>query len=199
MTDLRHDTDPATSTGPTNRWLAVDLGRGAAYDDRQQADDALLTFTSDPLPADLHIAGLPVVSLRLATSGSDGVAYVYLEDVTPDGEVFYVTEGCLRFVHRATAGPSEPTRFGVPRSFARADRLSVTPGQQLDLVVELLPVAAMIRAGHKIRVALGGRDAACFDRYGPPDETFTIHLGGHSTLDLPILTPGSVSRSTPPA
>ena len=29
-TDVRHVTDPAASTGPTNRWLAVDLGRGAA-------------------------------------------------------------------------------------------------------------------------------------------------------------------------
>jgi predicted acyl esterase len=138
-----------------------------------------------------------VVSLRLATSGSDGAIYAYLEDVAPDGEVFYVTEGCLRFVHRATTGPAEPARLGVPRSFARADRLAVTPGQDLDLAVELLPVAALIRAGHRIRVALGGHDAACFDRYGPPDETFTVRLDGHSTLDLPILTSGSVSGSTP--
>jgi predicted acyl esterase len=53
--------------------------------------------------------------------------------------------------------------------------------------VELLPIAALLRTGHKIRVALGGHDAACFDRYGPPDETFTVQLGDHSTLDLPIL------------
>ena len=196
-TDLRHVTDPAASTGPTNRWLSVDLGRGAAYADRRHADEALLTFTSEPLPADLHVAGFPVISLRLATSGSDGAIYAYLEDVAPDGEVVYVTEGCLRFVHRATTGPAEPARLGVPRSFARADRLAVTSGQDLDLAVELLPVAALIRARHKIRVALGGHDAACFDRYGPPDETFTVHLGGHSTLDLPILTSGSVSGSTP--
>ena len=51
----------------------------------------------------------------------------------------------------------------------------------------MLPIAARFRAGHKIRVALSGHDAACFDRYGPPDETFTIQLGEHFTLDLPIL------------
>ena len=49
-------------------------------------------------------------------------------------------------------------------------------------------MAALVRAGHRIRVALGGHDAACFDRYGPPDETFALHLGEHSTLDLPVLT-----------
>jgi predicted acyl esterase len=88
-----------------------------------------------------------MVSLRPATSGSDGAVYAYLEDVAPDGEVTYVTEGCLRFVHRATTGPAEPTRLGVPRSFARADGLAVTPEQDLDLAVQLLPVAALIRTG----------------------------------------------------
>jgi hypothetical protein len=104
--------------------------------------------------------------------------------------------GALHFGHfvlllivRATTGPAEPSWLGVPRSFARADRLAVTPGQDLDLAVELVPVAALVRAGHKVRVALGGHDAACFERYGPPEETFVIHLGEHSTLDLPVLAP----------
>lgn len=186
---LRHVVDPAASTGPVNRWLAVDLGRGTAYPDRRPADEALLTFTSEPLTADLHVAGFPVISLHLATSGSDGAVYAYLEDVAPDGTVSYLTEGCLRFLHRGTNGPADPTRLGVPRSFARTDRRPVEPGQDLDLAVELLPVAALLRAGHQLRVALGGHDAACFDRYGPPGETFTLQLGGHSTLGLPILAP----------
>jgi predicted acyl esterase len=57
--------------------------------------------------------------------------------------------------------------------------------------VELLPVAALLRAGHQLRVALGGHDAACFDRYGPSGETFTVQLGERSTLDLPILASGA--------
>ena len=47
-----------------------------------------------------------MISLRLATTGSDGAIYAYLEDVAPDGEVIYLTEGCLRFIHRATTGPA---------------------------------------------------------------------------------------------
>ena len=97
----------------------------------------------------------------------------------------YLTEGCLRFLHRATTGSVEPTRLGVPRSFARADGLTVAPAHDLDLAVEMLPISAVVRAGHRIRVALSGHDAACFDRYGAPDETFTIQLGEQSTLDLP--------------
>ena len=181
-----HRVDVATSTGPTNRWLAIDLGRAAAYPDRKHADDTLLTFTSGPLPSDVHVLGFPVVSLRLATSGTDGAVYVYLEDVDPGGDVAYLTEGCLRFLHRRTTGPAEPMRLGVPRTFARSDALRVVPGSPMGLAVPLLPVSAVVPAGHRLRVALGGRDASCFTSYGPAEETFTLELGSDSHLDLPV-------------
>jgi uncharacterized protein len=183
---VRYAVDPSSSTGPTNRWLAGEIGRGAAYPDRRGADETLLTFTSAPLSADLHILGFPVVTLHLATSGIDGVVYVYLEDVGPDGAVTYLTEGCLRFLQRATAGPAEPMGLGVPRSFDRADRLPVEPGKDLDLVVELLPVSALLRSGHRVRIAIAGNDASCFSYYGSPGETFTLTVGESTHLDLPV-------------
>jgi uncharacterized protein len=178
--------DGTASTGATNRWLALDLGRAPAYPDRKRADESLLTFTSGPLPADLHVLGFPVVTVRLATSGTDGAVYVYLEDVGPDGDVSYLTEGCLRFLHRRTAGPAEPERLGVPRTFARSDALGVVPGNLMDLAVSLLPVSAVVPAGHRVRVAIAGHDASCFTRYGPAEETFTLGLGRDSYLDLPV-------------
>jgi uncharacterized protein len=184
---VTHRVDATASTGATNRWLAIDLGRAPAYPDRRQADDSLLTFTSGPSPADVHILGFPVVTLRLATSGTDGAVYVYLEDVDPGGDVSYLTEGGLRFLHRRTAGPADPARLGVPRTFARSDALRVVPGSLMGLTVPLLPVSAVIPAGHRIRVAIAGHDASCFTRYGPVQETFTLRLGSDSHLDLPVL------------
>ena len=178
--------DGTASSGPANRWLAIDLGRAPAYPRRKQADDSLLTFTSGPLPADVHVLGFPVVTLRLATSGTDGAVYVYLEDVGPGGEVSYLTEGCLRFLHRRTAGAAEPARLGVPRTFARSDALRVVPGHLMGLTVPLLPVSAVVPAGHRLRVAIAGHDASCFTRYGPAEETFTLRLGSDSRLDLPV-------------
>jgi predicted acyl esterase len=124
--------------------------------------------------------------MRLATSGTDGAVYVYLEDVGPGGDIVYLTEGCLRFLHRRTTGPAEPARLGVPRTFARSDESRVTPGDPMDLTVQLLPVSAVVVAGHRIRVAIAGHDASCFTRYGPAEETFTLRLGGDSHLDLPV-------------
>ena len=178
--------DVTASTGAVNRWLAIDLGRAPAYPGRRHADESLLTFTSAPLPAGAHILGFPVVTLRLATSGTDGAVYVYLEDVGPAGDVSYLTEGCLRFLHRAAAGPAQPERLGVPRTFARPDALRVVPGDLMDLTVPLLPVSALVPAGHRVRIAIAGHDASCFTRYGPQEETFTVSLSAGSFLDLPV-------------
>jgi predicted acyl esterase len=182
----KHEVDVTASTGAMNRWLAIDLGRAPAYPDRKHADDSLLTFTSGPLPADVHVLGFPVVMLRLATSGTDGAVYVYLEDVDPDGHVSYLTEGCLRFLHRKTTGTAEPVRLGVPRTFARSDALRVVPGKPMGLTVQLLPVSAAVPARHRLRVAIAGHDASSFTRYGPAEETFTLRLGSTSHLDLPV-------------
>ncbi len=182
---VTHRVDVTTSTGATNRWLAIDLDRPPAYPDRKQADRSLLTFTSAPLPADVHVLGFPVVTMRLATSGTDGAVYVYLEAVDPDGDVAYLSEGCLRFLHRKTKGAAEPVRLGVPRTFARADALRVVAGKPMGLTVQLLPISAVVPAGRRIRVAIAGHDASCFTRYGPADETFTLSLGRDSHLDLP--------------
>jgi uncharacterized protein len=52
--------------------------------------------------------------------------------------------------------------------------------------VQLLPVSAVVPAGHRIRVAIAGHDASCFTRYGPAEEAFTLSLGSDSHLDLPV-------------
>jgi len=183
---VTHRVDATASTGAVNRWLAIDLDRAPAYPGRAHADDALLTCTSEPLDAGLHVLGFPVVTLRLATSGADGAVYVYLEGVDPGGGVSYLTEGCLRFLHRGTAGLADPAHLGVPRTFARSDALPVVPGDSMDLAVPLLPASAVVPAGHRVRVAVAGHDASCFTRYGPAEETFTLSLGGDSRLDLPV-------------
>jgi hypothetical protein len=56
----------------------------------------------------------------------------------------------------------------------------------MGLTVQLLPVSAVVPAGHRIRVAFAGHDASCFTRYGPAEETFTLELGSGSHLDLPV-------------
>jgi uncharacterized protein len=65
----------------------------------------------------------------------------------------------------------------------------------MGLTVQLLPVSAVVLAGHRIRVAMAGHDAPCFTRYGPAEETFTLRLGDGSHLDLPVLSSRRIANA----
>ena len=87
------------TTGAKNRWH-TQVGGEVVYRDRAEEDKKLLTYTSDPLEADIEITGHPIVSLFVTSTHTDGAFFVYLEDVDENGKVTYLTEGELRALHR---------------------------------------------------------------------------------------------------
>ncbi len=178
----RYSVDFTASTGPATRW-STQMGTAAAYGDRQAADAKLLTYTSTPFDQDMELAGRASVSLTMTAETADPAIFVYLEDVAPDGRVTYLTEGQLRAVSRKPAAPGDlPYPVDGPaHSHKRADALPLVPGERFEVDIALFPVAARIRRGHAIRIAIAGADAGTFRRYseGKPD-TFTILHGGDS-------------------
>lgn len=186
----RYEVDFTATTGKTTRWTAQG-GPAAAYADRREADAKLLVYTGSAMTEDMELVGNPVVDLWLASSSSDPAIFVYVEDVAPDGRVTYLTEGELRALHRKLADPkSLPYDQGLaPHSFRRADALPVVPDKMMQVKFSLLPTAALIRKGHRLRVAIAGADSSMFRRYpetGP--ETFVVGRGGDygSSIDLPM-------------
>ena len=185
--------DPGVTTGPDNRWMAQMGAPILNLDDRGAMDDRMLTYTTEPLESDLQIAGYPVVTLKLASDREDGALYVYLEDVDPQGRSRYVTEGGLRLIHRKTV-PNPYFAGEEPyHSFARSDAEPMPSGEAVDVSLRLWPIAALIRAGHRIRVAVAGADAGMFDPLTADGEaTLTVYRGGEdgSRLDLPVVEGG---------
>lgn len=123
----------------------------------------------------MRITGDPVVRVQLSTTHDDGALYVYLEDVSPEGVVTYITEGQLRFVHRAP-GASPIANATDPHSYRARDLLPVIPDEPMELVVRLRPTSVRLEAGHRVRIALAGHDEANFVRLpteGTP--TWTVH------------------------
>lgn len=127
----------------------------------------------------------------MAAETHDPAIFVYLEDVAPDGRVTYLTEGELRAIDRKAADPARlPYPIDPPaHAYDRADALPVTPGKPFEARIALFPVAALIRQGHSLRIAIAGADADTFRRYseGKPD-FFTIHHGPNqvSAVDIPL-------------
>jgi hypothetical protein len=167
------------------------LGGGIVdYGDRAEEDKKLLTYTSEPLSADVEITGSPVLTLNLSSTAPDGAIHAYLEDVAPDGRVTYLTEGVFRPLHRrlTTGGlPYEP--LGPRHSYLRADAVPMEPGNAEQIQFSLFAASLLLRKGHRVRIALAGADRDNFERLPkdapPPEWTVYRDTRMQSYLELP--------------
>ena len=174
------------SSGNGSRWHTGMGGLKISFSDRRSQDKRLLTYTSAPLAKATLIAGTPSVSLRFSSTSKDAAVFVYLEAIAPGGRVAYLTEGELRASDRAVSGFDA---LGPIHPFTRkaARPLRAAP---VDLEIGLLPIAARLPAGYRLRIAIAGAGAGSFERvpaHGPA--TFTIGRGGSkgSFLSLPVI------------
>jgi len=138
----------------------------------------------------MEIVGTPVVTLVMASRTDDPAVFTYLEDVAPDGRVTYLTEGTFRAIHRRPASaPTLPYDQGpAAHSFWRRDAELVSPGETMTLEFPMLPTAALLRPGHRLRIAIAGADADWFTLYskGQP-ERFDVRVGADgSKLMVPV-------------
>lgn len=185
--------DRQVTTGTNNRWMAQMGEPILRLDDRGATDARMLTYTTEPLASDVQIAGYPVITLTLASDREDGALFVYLEDVDEEGRSRYVTEGGLRLIHRKAVPNPYFENEGPYHSFARSDAWPMPPGEAVEVSIRLWPIAALIRAGHRIRVAIAGADADMFDPVpAEGDVTLTVHRGGEdgSRIVLPVVEGG---------
>ncbi len=162
----RYGVDFSATTGTATRWT-TQIGAPAAYGDRREADRKLLTYSSEPFPRAMELVGTPAVTLFVETATADPAFFAYLEDVAPDGRVTYLTEGLFRAVHRKPAR-ADRLPYSQPepaKSFARADAMPMVPGKVAEVSFPTFPVAARIKAGHRLRLSLAGADAGTFRRY----------------------------------
>lgn len=172
------------------RWLGPLFGH-TWYRSRSAEDQKLLVYQTPPLETDLEVTGYPVVHLNLSSTHSDGAVIVYLEDVGPRNIVRYVTEGVLRVLHRNVTADPAPWARPVPyHSFRSEDVQPLVPGTVAELAFGLQPTSALFRAGHRIRIAIAGHDAAAFRRIpaqGTPEFRVQRNATYPSFIDLPVV------------
>jgi len=193
------DTEPPRIKSPQDE-LTVDYSATIAPDPRWSlerqfpelsANDAKgLTYTTQPLAGAVEVTGHPVVHLWVSSSARDADFFVYLEEVDEKGASRYVTEGMLRASNRAAAEPGYDL-MGLPYHRGnKADRSELTPGEPVELVVDLYPTSTLFERGHRIRVTITGADKANArtpEQSPPPRLTVWREAGRASFVDLPII------------
>ncbi len=186
--ELAHD--PHMRSGTNSRWRAlIGLVRTHKYyPDRQETTRILLRFETEELASDLEVTGHPMVELWVRTQEKDAAFFVYLDDVLPNGEVRYITEGMLRAIHRELT----PTPFHadcVPqRSYLEADARPLDTTAPNRLFFDLLPTSYRFKKGHQIRVSIATGDKDHFGEVTREGAKFGILVGGEfaSRIVLPV-------------
>lgn len=180
-----------TGTGSSTRYERLGaLAVGDYYHDWNGREARMLAFTSEPYGKEIELVGHAVVTLRIASSEGDASVFAYLSEVDADGRSWYLSEGIVRLLHRATA-PSPPTyRTTWPfRTFHRADARRMEPGKAQTVAFALLPIAWKLAKGSRLRLSIAGTDADHFAQvpHGRPP-MLDITLGGAegSFVELPI-------------
>lgn len=149
-----------------------------------------LSFTSEPLAAEIEITGWPALELEIATSLDRGAVVATLEQISADGSAAYLSEGFINFAHRRASDDPGGHEGPVWHSWRKADLAPVAPGESMDVRLELYPVSCRVAAGERLRLTLAGADA---DNLIVPtigaEASLTLTLGGErgSRLLLPIV------------
>ncbi|MGQ0540045.1 MAG: CocE/NonD family hydrolase [Gemmatimonadaceae bacterium] len=183
--------DTTAGTGSRSRWNTLVGGGPVSYPDRGLEDRKLLTYTSEPLSADVEVTGHPVVRLFVNSTAGDGIFLVYLEEVDETDRVRYVTEGALRALHRKlSSDPAEYASLVPQRTYLRRDAMPLVPGQVAQLTFDLLPTSYLFRKGRRIRVAVAGTDRDHFPVIpaSPPTLLVQRNRAFPSRIDLPVVT-----------
>ena len=182
-----------------------------------------VTFLSDPLAASTEVTGPSSLKLSISSSTNDADLFIVLQVFDPKGnEVTFqgaidphtpIGQGWLRASHRKLDDElSEPWR-----PYHRHDeKQALTPGEVVDLAIEIWPTSIVIPAGYRIGLNVRGKDyespkasgqtlsnfknelKGCGpflhnDNRDRPDEIFggetTLHIGADSPafLLLPII------------
>jgi len=188
-----YQVDFGVSTGAFNRW-ETQMGKPVLQLDRREAmDERMLCFTGDPLEEDLQLNGSAIVTLRLVSDREDGAFLAYLEDVAPDGQSRYLTEGGLRALQRKESpdplGSSERGQELPYHSFAKADAMPIVPGEEFELRFAMHPLSVRVPKGHRLRLALAGADAGTLGRLPAQGEhNFVLSRSAlrPSFIELPV-------------
>jgi uncharacterized protein len=160
------------------------------YGDWHGREDRMLTFATAPFERGAELTGHAVVQLDVSTSERDASLFAYLSEVDASGTSWFITEGQLRLLHRATAPCPPGYRTSWPyRTFYREDAELMEPGVAETARFALLPISWKLQPGSRLRLAIAGTDCDHFAQvpHGrPPLLKFTLGGADASFVDLPI-------------
>ncbi|MBX2910180.1 MAG: CocE/NonD family hydrolase [Chitinophagales bacterium] len=181
----------SASSGNTSRWNSITqlfMNGPTNYSNRMEEDKKLISFTTSPLQNIAEITGSPFLDIYWSADASDANVFAYLEDVSPDGTVTYITEGMFRPMHRKISENKLYETSTPFHSYLKEDAIPYQTNEMVRLQFEMLPTSYQLNKGHSIRVSFAGADAGHFDITTPRPKCFNFGCGTlyPSAISLPL-------------
>ena len=131
-------------------------------DQLAQAGPWAISYTSAPLAHAETIAGPVTATVYASSTTAQTELVAELEDVTPSGASYPLTEGALLGSMRAVNKKRSWTADGVTvlpyHPFTQASAKPVTPGAVTEYQIQIFPTLATIAAGNQLRLTLATAD-----------------------------------------
>lgn len=146
----------------TSQWLMGVLDQTPCAQDNQLNELLEATFTTPVLEEDVVLNGPAAATLWLSTTGTETATVVRLTSVAPDGSSRELTNGLLLGSYRELDETRTRTLDGhllqPYHPYTAESRQPMPRGQATRVDVELFPTAAVVPAGHRLRVSIGAAD-----------------------------------------
>lgn len=151
--------------------------------DQRPEEDTALTYTTPPLPADLHLNGPISLTLQGKSTAADPLWVARISDVEADGNSVPITQGSLlasrraldrkRSVFAPNGDPVEPF-YAMTKPAARPTK----PGRPVKLRIGIQATDWVIEKGHRLRLTIQGADVGHFQ----PSASSGEQLGTHTVV-----------------
>jgi putative CocE/NonD family hydrolase len=140
--------------------------------DQRVFEAGCLTYTSEPLDADLEVIGTPRLRLYAATDAPDVDWCVRLCDVDPDGKSKLLNTGALKGSH----------------VHSHEAPIALEPGEIYCFEIEVWQIANLFRRGHRIRIDVSTSDFPFFESNPIGSRNEVFHDAARpSSLAMPVV------------
>jgi len=185
--------DVRLSTSAPRREAALSYASGPEAYRRANRRLPTISFTTEPLAADVEITGHINLVMWVSSETDDMDVFAYLRKINPDGSVVTATRGILQASHRKL----DPELSTPYRPYHTHDEIQkLVPGEVVPIEVEIWATSMVFEAGSRIRLDVNAHDGQhYFAAYNLGDNT--VYTGGDraSYVVLPIVPPKDADGS----
>jgi putative CocE/NonD family hydrolase len=166
----------------------------ADNDQPSQLGPSTVSYTSAPFARPAAVAGPVTATIYLSSTTKETELVAELEDVTPSGASYPLSEGALLGSMRAVDPSRSWTAHGITllpfHPYTQASSRPVSPGAVTEYQIEIFPTLATIAKGNRLRLTLATADTP---HLTPLPAQLPQLFGGVYTIHRSASAPSSLS------